>query len=111
MKNNLNIFIDPNNGLVRSDGRIGKTTYFDDNVVNPILLAKTHLLTKLIVEDSHKKVRHLGLQATLNQIRLAGFWITKPFQTIKPILKDCVNCQKFNALCFRYPKVTNLPKY
>ena len=108
--NNLNLFVD-SCGILRSDGRIGKTHHFGNEIINPALLGKLHPLTKLIVEDSHRKVRHLGLQATLNQVRLSGFWITKPFQTLKPLLKNCVNCQKFNALSFRYPKVTNLPKH
>ena len=108
--NNLNLFVDPG-GILRSDGRIGKTHHFGNEIINPAMLGKLHPLTKLIVEDSHRKVRHLGLQATLNQVRLSGFWITKPFQTLKSLLKNCVNCQKFNALSFRYPKVTNLPKH
>ena len=108
--NSLNLFIGPR-GLLRSNGREGKSSYFDDEVLNPIILAKDHLLTKLIVEDCHAQVKHLGLQPTINKIRLLGFWITKPFQSVKVIFKNCITCQKYNSLSFRYPRVTNLPKH
>ena len=35
--NNLNLYLDKNH-LLRSDGRIGKTRYFEDVIINPILL-------------------------------------------------------------------------
>ena len=31
-------------------------------------------------------------------------------QAVKNVLSDCVTCQKYNALAFRYPRMTNLPK-
>ena len=60
--NNLNLFLDKD-GLIRCDGRIGKTTYFDQSIINPVLLAKDHCLTKLIIEQCHLNVKHLGIQS------------------------------------------------
>ena len=108
--NNLNLFID-NSNLLRSDGRIGKTRYFEEDIINPIVLAKEHPLTRRIVEDCHRKCKHLGIQSTLNQVRLSGFWIPKPYQSIKKILAICTTCKKFNSIAFKYPRVTNLPKH
>ncbi|CAL4085627.1 unnamed protein product [Meganyctiphanes norvegica] len=108
--NNLNLFID-RTGLMRSNGRIGKNKYFEYEVINPVLLAKDHLLTRRIIEEAHLQVKHLGIQATLNNVRLAGFWLTHPYQSVKNVINPCVICQKFNALSYRYPKVTNLPKH
>ena len=107
--NNLNLYLDKN-GIIRCDGRIGKTSYFEFDVVNPILLGKGHPLTKLIVEHSHKKVMHLGIQSTLNNIRLSGYWVPRPFQSIKGVISQCITCRKYNSLSFKYPKVTDLPK-
>ena len=76
--NNLNLFIDKFH-LLRSDGRIGKTRYFEDDIINPILLAKVHPLTTRIVEDCHRQCKHLGIQATINLVRLSGFWLPKPY--------------------------------
>ena len=108
--NNLNLYLDKNH-LLRSDGRIGKTRYFDKDIINPILLAKEHPLSSKIVEDCHRRCKHLGIQATLNLVRLSGFWIPKPYQSIKKILANCSICKKFNSLAFKYPRVTNLPKH
>ena len=108
---NSNLFIDKY-GILRSDGRIGKIheIEFEYDVLHPILLAKDHELTKLIIEDCHLKVQHLGIGATMNQVRLSGFWITRARQAIKNVISPCLFCKKINNLAFKYPKVTNLPK-
>ena len=107
--NNLNLFLDKD-GLIRCDGRIGKTTYFDQSIINPVLLAKDHCLTKLIIEQCHLNVKHLGIQSTLNNLRLSGFWVPRSIQSIKNVISPCIACRKCNALNYKYPKVTNLPK-
>ena len=108
--NNLNLFLD-NKGLIRSRGRIGKSLMFDFEVMNPILLAKDHHFTRLIVEFYHKKCKHLGVQTTLNTIRNNGCWIPRMRQYVKKVLGLCLTCKKFNSLAFRYPRMTNLPKH
>ena len=107
---NFNLFLDEN-PLVRSDCRLGKSQYFDMNIIHPVLLPKLHPLTKLIVEDCHYKVKHLGIQSTLNKVRMSGFRLIKPFQTIKAVINPCAMCKKFNALSNKYPRMTNLPKH
>ena len=107
---NANLFIDKI-GVVRSVGRIGRTDYFDFEVICPIVLPKDHALTRLIIEHAHLAVKHLGIQATLNHLRLAGFWLVHPYQSVKNVINPCIICKKFNALSYRYPKVTNLPKH
>ena len=107
---NLDLFLD-NRGIIRSRGRIGKAQKLDYQVINPVLLAKDHHLTKLIVEFYHKRCMHLGLQTTLNSVRSNGFWIPRMRQSIKNILNVCFTCKKFNALALKYPKMTNLPKH
>ena len=106
----LDLFLD-NKGLIRSKGRIGKTVIYDYDVVNPILLAKNHHLTNLIILFYHQRCKHLGIQSTLDAIRKAGFWITRMRQAVKKIIATCTLCRKFNAFSFRYPKMTNLPKH
>lgn len=107
---NLNLFFDKF-GILRSDGRMGKVTEFDYDLINPILLAKDHHLTTLIIEDCHNKCQHLGIRATLERVRLAGFWIPKARQAVKNVISPCFMCKRFNSLAFKYPKVTNLPKH
>ena len=108
--NNLNLFIDKND-LIRTDGRISKCTYFDENVCKPILLDKNHSLTKLIINDCHKKVQHLGIPTTLNFIRNQGYWIPQGRQAVKKALSTCFLCIRYNSMAFKYPRYTNLPKH
>ena len=108
--NNLDLFLD-DKGVIRSKGRIGKTQVFNFEVINPVLLAKDHHLTSLIIEFYHKRCKHLGIQTTLNAVRSNGFWVPRMRQTIKKVLNLCTTCKKFNNLALRYPKMTNLPKH
>ena len=90
---------------------MGKVECFSDDVINPIVLGKSHMLTTLIVEDCHRRVKHLGIQATLNKVRYSGFRVISPYQTIKSIIHPCLICRKFNSLSYNYPKMTELPKH
>ena len=108
--NDLNLFID-DSGLLRSAGRTGRVLDYDYDVINPILLAKDHPLTSLIITDAHETVKHLGIATTLEKVRMAGFWINKPRQAVKNVIGPCLMCKRFNSLSFRYPKITNLPKH
>ena len=75
------------------------------------MLPKDHNLTKLIIENAHLEVKHLGIQPTLNNIRLSGYILTHPYQGVKKVIHPCVTYKRYNALSFNYPRVTNLPKH
>ena len=107
--NNLNLFLD-SDGLIRCGGRLGQSHLYDFEVIHPILLGKKHDLTKLIIDDCHRKCQHLGLATTLNRVRLSGYWVPKARQAVKSVLSQCYVCKRFNAIAFRYPKYTDLPK-
>ena len=63
-----------------------------------------------MITENHKQCKHLGIQATINRIRLSGFGIPKVRQAAKRLISQCTICQKFNNLAFKYPKVTNFSK-
>ena len=106
----MNLFLD-HVGIVRCDGRMGKVTRFDYDLMYPILLApKEHALTQLLVLHFHHKVQHLGIQSTLTKIKLAGFRLIHPYQTVKTIINPCYTCKRFNNLSYKYPRMTDLPK-
>ena len=107
---NLNLFLD-DKGIIRSRGRISKCQYFKYEIHNPVLLPKEHRLTTLIINDSHLKMQHLGIGTTLNYIREQGYWIPKGRMAVKNILSSCYVCKKYNALAFKYPKFTDMPKH
>ena len=107
---NFNLFLDEHQ-VVRSDCRLGKAHYFSRDIIHPVLLPKLHSLTRLIIQDCHLKVRHLGVQSTLNKLRMSGFRLIKPFQSVKSIINPCAMCKKYNALSYKYPHMTNLPDH
>ena len=106
----MDLFIDKN-GLLRYRLRVDKVANFSYEVKNPILLAKKHPLTKLIIQNCHARVKHLGVRATLSKVRMEGYRIPQPRQSVKNAISSCEVCQRFNSLSFKYPKLTNLPKH
>ena len=107
---NLNLFLD-DRGIIRSRGRISKCQYFKYEIHHPVLLPKDHRLTKLIINDCHNKMQHLGIGTTLNYLREQGYWIPKGRMAVKQVLSTCHICKKYNALAFKYPKFTDMPKH
>ncbi|XP_068229548.1 uncharacterized protein [Palaemon carinicauda] len=56
-------------------------------------------------------VQHFGTGTTLNFLREQGFWIPKGLVAVKPEIRNCIVCQKYNALAYKYPKVVDMPKH
>ena len=106
----LNLFLDPK-GLIRSEGRMENVNAFSSELIHPLLLGKNHPLTNLIVLYCHHKVQHLGVQPTLNKVRMDGFRLIHPFNAVKSVLKNCYTCKRMNSLAFKYPKMTDLPAH
>lgn len=106
----LNLFLDEA-GLIRSRGRIGKSEFHSPDILFPVLLPGFSHLTALIIMDCHVKCKHLGIAATLCKFRLSGFWVHKARQRIKAVISSCSLCKKYNAISFKFPKVTNLPQH
>ena len=106
----LNLFLDQR-GLIRCEGRMAKVEAFDQDLINPIVLGKNHHITNLIIMNAHQKVKHLGIQPTLNKLRMDGFRLIRPLNTVRVALKNCFICKKMNTLSFQYPRMTNLPAH
>ena len=104
----FNLFLDEH-GIVRSKGRIDKNVALKYHVVNPVLMPKHHHLTKLIIYYAHCSSMHMGLQSTLNFLRMHGFWILKARQAVSSVLKECVVCKRYNAPSVKYPSPASLP--
>ncbi|XP_043212925.1 uncharacterized protein LOC122377020 [Amphibalanus amphitrite] len=105
----LNGFLDET-GTLRCRGRLSKLNKYSYAVHNPVLLSKDHRLTVLMINDQHRRCKHLGVGTTLTELRESGHWIPGGRQAVKRIIKDCITCRKLNALAFDYPKMTSLPK-
>ena len=67
--------------------------------------------TKLLVQDIHLKVKHLGVGTCVIYLReKLGLWLPKARQTVKKIIKECMICRKMNILSLYAPKFSNLPE-
>ena len=78
----LNLFLDAD-GLMRTRERIGKSEFYDYEVLYPILWPRNSHLIRLMILNSHQDCKHLGISATLNRLRLSGFWIFRARQSVK----------------------------
>ena len=54
---------------------------------------------------------YLGIGTTLNFLREQGYWIPLGRSAVKRVLSDCPVCKKINALAYKYPKFTGMPKH
>ena len=58
---------------------------------HPILLPRKCTLTKLIIEDTHKRYLHPGCQA-LQFILSQNFWVLSDRRAIKAVVSKCIKC-------------------
>ena len=104
----LNLFLDQKD-LIRSKGRIEKNVDLKYDVVNPLVMAKNHHLTKLLIHYAHCQSMHMGLQPTLNYLRIHGLWTLKARQAVSSAISDCIVCKRYNARPQKYPGPAVLP--
>ena len=72
-------------------------------------MAKNHHLTKLLIYYAHCQSMHMGLQSTLNYLRIHGLWILKARQAVSSVISDCIVCKRYNARSQKYPGPAVLP--
>ena len=73
-KRQLDLFVDES-GIWRCGGRMSKSC-LSSSAKNPILLDRSHYLTKLIVGDAHLHLLHDGVKKTLTQL-CSEYWLVK----------------------------------
>ncbi|XP_062602363.1 uncharacterized protein LOC134264072 [Saccostrea cucullata] len=100
--------LDPivHNGVLRVGGRLKKldTTL---NSKHQIIIPKESVLARLIAEEAHKSVGHLGKNSTLARIR-EKYWILGVSSIVKSIISRCVICRKYQAPALKQ-KMADLP--
>jgi len=87
--------------LWRCEGRL-QLSELEYNTKHPYLLPKSKF-SELVVYDSHLMVKHNGVRDTLNYVR-REYWITKPRNFVKTIIKRCTTCRTFEGKPYSYPK-------
>ncbi|XP_011859777.1 PREDICTED: uncharacterized protein LOC105557203 [Vollenhovia emeryi] len=89
----LRPFID-HEGVLRVGGRL-KNAPVPFNVRHPIVIA-SHGLVRLLIEHTHKRMLHSGLQLTLSQLR-RDFWLVGARRLVKSVIHKCVVCARERA--------------
>ena len=106
-KRQFDLFLE--GGVWRCRGRLGNSN-IPYNTKYPMLLAKSHYLAVLIVQDAHKRVMHNGIKETLTEIR-SRYWIMKGRQFVRQIIHKCVICRKLEGLPCALPSPPALPDF
>ena len=89
----LNPFIDAA-GLIRVRGRLENSDLPED-MKTPILLPQRHRLTRLIIEDVHRKAAHSGVKQVISKLR-ENFWIIKCLAAVKSTIGECIVCKRIH---------------
>ena len=87
----LNPFID-DRGILRVGGRLKRST-LNYACKQPIILPKSHRLSKIIVSWYHSKVAHCGRGITMNEVRSAGYWVINLNSLTRSIIRNCFKCR------------------
>lgn len=83
-------------GLLRVHSRLTNASHLSYDSKYPVILPKDSHLTKLIVEEEHRKAAHMGPSHVLCQLR-QRFWIVGGLKTVKRVLSSCRKCREENA--------------
>ena len=103
----LRLFLDDMK-LIRCGGRIHNAPTTDASKF-PYLLPNKHVVTRMIVADTHKKLHHGGVSITVTALRQV-YWIPCIRQCVKSVLRRCVPCRKLIGKPYRSPDPPPLPK-
>lgn len=107
-KHQFDVFVD-DSGLLRCRGRMSNSA-LAPLARTPILLNKGHHITRLLVQDAHKRVLHNGVAETLAELR-AEYWLVRGRQFVRGILYKCVTCRKLEGKHCRGNPPPPLPDY
>ena len=95
------------NGILKCFGRLGQSE-LELETKQPVLLPRNHPLTRLIINSSHVRTLHSGVNITLAEIR-RNYWIPKGRQQVKCSTMHCVTCKKVQGKSFLKAQVGELP--
>lgn len=82
-------------GLLRVGGRLNNAQ-IDADSKHPYILPRTSLLSKLIIDDAHKRMLHGGTQVTLSFIRRT-YWIIGGRAPVRSHILKCGRCARYRG--------------
>ena len=103
----LGLYLD--NGILHCKGRLEKSE-LPQLAKYPVLLPKSHVVTFLLVESTHKLNAHYGLNYVVAKLR-QRWWIPRIRQVVRKVLRKCITCKKLQCRSYSYPKNPPLPEF
>ncbi|XP_058817455.1 uncharacterized protein LOC131680761 [Topomyia yanbarensis] len=94
-------------GVIRMNGRLKKSEFASFDMKFPIILPKTHEITKKLIHHFHEKFGHANRETVFNELR-QRFYIPKLRITIKQVMKECMWC-RVNRCHPAIPQMASLP--
>ena len=108
LEHQLGLFVDENN-IVHCKGRLSNAE-LPYSTKFPVLILRDHYLAQLLILDSHQRVHHQGVKATLTDLR-ARFWIPRGRQLVRRILYHCTTCRRYESRHYAVPLQADLPRF
>lgn len=93
-------------GLLRVGGRLERAD-IPFEAKHPVLLPKDSFVSKLVLQDVHKSVGHMGKNAVLSVLR-QQYWIPGAASLIKSMVSKCVTCRRYQGSVHQQ-KMASLP--
>ncbi len=94
-------------GLLRVGGKVKHINY-SDQFKFPVILPRSHHVTRTIIRHYHEKTSHQWRGMTTNQIRSQGFWVQHCSSAVASFIKQCVTCKRIRA-AVEEQKMADLP--
>ena len=108
LKKEFGLFLDERK-LWRCGGRL-QNADLPYAAKHPILLSKTHHLTRLLIREAHIRVQHNGVRETLTEVR-SKFWIICGRSVVRMVIHKCVTCKRFEGRPYHTPRQPPLPDF
>ena len=91
-------FIDED-GLIKTRGRVEVAVGVSNSI--PVL-ANDHPVTRLLIEDAHRRLIHAGTKHTLYQL-LHEYFILQGRQATARVVRNCIRCRREKAVPANQP--------
>ena len=104
----LRVFEDENH-ILRCRGRI-ENAFVPFGTKFPILLPRSHHITKLLIFRAHSNVKHNGTSETLSDLR-SSFWIVRGRQLVRSLISKCFICKRLEGRAYNLPPAAPLPDF
>lgn len=108
-QNTITIALDPyidDKGLIRVGGRLQQAA-LTQGTKHPVLLPSKHHVTRLLLEEEHKRLHHCGAEQLRTSVR-QKYWILSGRREARKVTRSCVSCFRWKPISAQV-KMGSLP--